>query len=223
MTITIDKIVRSKRKTISLLVTAEGELIVRAPHKLSEASIHAFVEQKAGWVENKQAMMETRRLLHRPPLFEEGEMILYLGHYYRLTRSHRHGDVTAADDCLYIPMHTTDLKQAVLAWYRQEAARLFPRRAELYSHSMGVGPTSLRISEAARRWGSCSSKGAVNLSWKLIMCPLPVIDYVVVHELAHLKHHDHSSHFWALVKKTTPDCDQYRQWLKDNVRILTLV
>jgi predicted metal-dependent hydrolase len=223
MPIKIDRIIRTNRQTISLVVNAEGEVVVRAPKKAADEYINYFVEKKSGWIMKKQTMMQERKLRHLPKTLQDGESLLYLGENLRLIHWEGTRKTIRADGCLLLSCTKDNMKQAIIDWYSDEARVIFKKRLDLYSELMGLQYKTLRISGATRRWGSCSDRGSINLNWRLMMCPLPVIDYVVVHELAHLKYLNHSKDFWQLVQSIIPDSNTYRKWLKDNGRLLTVI
>jgi predicted metal-dependent hydrolase len=223
MSVKVDKIVRSKRKTLSLIVNAEGELIVRAPLKTPAEFIEGFIEKKTSWILDKQAMMKEKNKRHLVKKLQDGESLLYLGECYRLTVTEEVEKITVAKDYLLVPSSAIELKQAIIAWYYLQSFRVFTERLNYYSHITGLNHQSLKISNATKRWGSCSNKGSINLSWRLVMCPLPVVDYVVIHELSHLKHLNHSKDFWNIVRAIMPDYEEHRKWLKDNANILDVI
>lgn len=223
MTIHIDQIIRTKRKTVSLVVDADGRLTVRAPMKTPQAFIDDFVLRKSGWIEEKQQMMAERKARHSPIGFVAGEHLPFLGETYRLAVSPQSGYIAVRDGELHVPAGLADYRQAIVAWYYAQARVIFTERAHLYAEQYCFSFQALKISDAQGRWGSCSRKGNINLSWRLVMCPLPVIDYVVVHELAHLKHLNHSPAFWGVVKGILPDYKQHRKWLRDNSEIINLI
>jgi hypothetical protein len=109
---------------------------------------------------------------------------------------------------------------ALTAWYRRRAAQVIARRVALYAPRIGVSPTRITIRDARTRWGSCSPTGALSFSWRLLMAPPAVLDYLVVHELCHLKRADHSPRFWALVEAHCPGFRARRAWLRDHGDIL---
>ncbi|MBN2664423.1 MAG: M48 family metallopeptidase, partial [Bacteroidales bacterium] len=107
-------------------------------------------------------------------------------------------------------------------WYKKTALEFFKKRAFIYSKLLGVNYKNIKISSAQKRWGSCSSTGNINLSWRLVMAPIEVIDYVVIHELAHLIEPNHSNKFWYHVQRIQPEYKLHRKWLKENGYLLTI-
>lgn len=109
---------------------------------------------------------------------------------------------------------------ALSGWYRRRAATVLARRVALWAPRLGVSPARITVRDAKTRWGSCSPTGALSFSWRLLMAPPAVLDYVVVHELCHLKRADHSSRFWALVESHCPLFRAHRKWLRENAELL---
>lgn len=216
-------IIRSKRKSIGIVVKAGGEVIVKAPAFLSVGDIQKCVESKADWIQKKIPEMEA--LAERIPekSYEDGEKLFYLGREYRLMRkpslSARKGMVAMAGEqvILYGVFHNSDEVKAILErWYQQKAEDWITRRVCYYEERIGVSVNRICYRSPKTRWGSCSSDRNVMINWKLIMAPEPIIDYVVCHELCHILEMNHSERFWALVAKEIPDWKARRNWLKEN-------
>lgn len=166
------RIIRSGRKTLSLEVTREGEIIVRAPQSLPGKRIEEFVQSRQNWIREKLQLQQNRAEAHPYP---EGE-------------------------------HLTELAR--------RAEEILPDRVRYYAAVMGVVPTGMSITAARTRFGSCSPKNRICFSCLLMDYPPEAIDYVVVHELAHIRHHNHSREFWAFVERFMPDYRQRRELLK---------
>lgn len=218
----IDQLIRSKRKTIAIIVQRDGKVVVRAPSKVSERQVRQFVESKTGWIIEKKAQMQ-----QQPPQtakqFTAGERFPYLGQEYALSV------VSGARAGLRFEggfsLNQNSQAEAALLfekWYKAAARKVLTERTHFYAQKFGLRCEKIRISSARTRWGSCSSRGAISFTWRLVMAPLEVIDYVVVHELAHLRAQNHSAAFWAEVAKMMPDFQRRRDWLKKNGRFLTL-
>lgn len=152
----------------------------------------------------------------QPKVFAAGEMVLFLGAKYRL----RFESVPAIElrgEEIWLPIRFESAAQEKLeAWYRAEARRILPKRIGHFARQMEVQPRGLRISSARTRWGSCSARDSLNFSWRLVLAPLPVLDYVVVHELAHIPHKNHGQRFWHKVAKTMPDFESHKKWLRQH-------
>jgi predicted metal-dependent hydrolase len=209
------RLIRSGRKTLALIITKEGKLQARAPLSMPIEAIEAFILKKQNWIEEKIEQIKSRKAA--PKTYIEGDSFLYLGKSYELAFSDEIKLHLELKDKLCIASRYQHRVKYVLAyWYRSEAYKFILARVQHYSALMGCFPKDVKISNALHRWGSCSIKGNVNLSWRLIMAPLEIIDYVVVHELVHLGQHDHSKAFWAKVEQIIPDYKKRRKWLKEN-------
>lgn len=220
--IPVEKIVRSRRRTIALVITPEARLIVRAPLKVSAARIDAFVQEKQGWIRKTVAAMKQRpqAVVHR---YEEGEIFWFLGRPYPLhIVDDGRGLVERTDRLVVSQTAQPDIRTALHRWYVAEARKEIGSRCMYFSMMTGYSPASVRISAARRRWGSCTSTGGLNFSWRLIQAPLEIVDYVIVHELVHLRQMDHSKKFWDKVEALMPDYERRRQWLRENERLLRI-
>ncbi|MBL7994620.1 M48 family metallopeptidase [bacterium] len=215
--IKIDKLIRSKRRTIGLQITQDATLIVRAPLFAALHDVQRVVDKKRQWIITKQAMARLRMAGRKQKAFIDGELFLFLGEAYKLacvkgqrTPGILKNTIQVADS------GKEDISRQMVAFYKCEAFRIISERTEVYAHTAGVKYTSVRISSARKRWGSCGPSGSLNFNWRLIMAPMFVLDYVVVHELAHIKIRNHSKHFWNCVAEMMPDYRNAEQWLKDN-------
>lgn len=214
------KIVRSDRKSIALVIDSEANLIVRAPHKAKESDIADFVEKKKRWITEKQLQVSVFGEKHSPVCIENGESLLYLGNTYTILKDAiPHVQLSSTD--ILIPESYT--KDDIITWLKDEASKVLTERVARYASVMGVSYASVKLSDAKARWGSCSSKNNLNFAWRLIMCPMVVIDYVVVHELSHIDYKNHSPVFWARVKTVLPNYKEHQDWLKVNRKILEIV
>ncbi len=212
---------RSARKTISIIVHSNGQVEVRAPLRLPERAIRAFVESKQSWITSKQAQLA--RQMHTPKQFVPGERFLFLGQPYPLEVSDVQRPALRLGSAFLLAQAALPrARQVFERWYRARAADVLAQRVKIYAAQFGLRVQSIRISSARTRWGSCSSKGTLSFTWRLVMAPLDVIDYVVIHELAHLQVHNHSPAFWSQVEAMLPDYRAHRDWLKKNGHLLTL-
>jgi predicted metal-dependent hydrolase len=220
--IRIHQIVRSRRRTIALIVTPEARVLVRAPLKTPAATIEEFVRKQHGWIRRKVAEMK-----ERPQAVDytygEGEIFWFLGRPYPL---HIVDDGKAAierTDRLCVSRSLMpDIRHRLKRWYMDEAFREIRGRCMWFSMKTGHVPESVRITDARQRWGSCTHKGELSFSWRLIQAPPEIVDYVVVHELVHISQPDHSKKFWVKVSKIMPDYERRRNWLKDHEQLLKI-
>ena len=219
----IDNIIRSGRKSVALVVTAEGKLVVRAPYRTSLSYIEDLVRRKQRWIIEKQEAARLRNEEHKEKSATAGEAFLYLGEPYVLELTPGRASVEARQGRLLLQVNdTADAGPVLEAWYRKQARQVLADRVSHYSGRTGLMPKSIGITGARRRWGSCGPKNTLNFAWRLVMAPLEVIDYVVVHELAHIEVKNHSSAFWAKVASILPEYKKYRTWLVKNQKLMEL-
>ena len=218
----IKQIIRSDRRTLLLQVTPDASLIVRAPKKVSEETILTFVQNKIKWIlyHQKKARESYRPFVKRE--FVDGETFLYLGDWHMLSVVHDGMPplVLKENQFLLSKSFLSDAKKVFGQWYRKKAREVFLDRVRYYAETAGLRFQKMRVSGARKRWGSCGPKGTLNLSWRLIMAPMEVIDYVVVHELVHLEVRNHSRNFWDKVRIFYPNHQSAEHWLKANSRLL---
>ena len=205
---------RSKRKTIALYVR-DGGVEVRAPLKMQKHDIDKFVASKEKWIADK-LVQSVERKMHRDNFFlDYGSRITYRGKLYPIEAAD--GKRAGFDGTrFYMPLDLSpeQIKNICVQVYRRLAKQYMTERTLLFAQSMSVTPAAIKITGARTRWGSCSPKGNINFSWRLIRADDTVIDYVIVHELAHLTVMNHSKKFWAVVEKIMPDYSQRRAELK---------
>ena len=218
--IPVEKIVRSRRKTIALEITPQATLVIRAPKNVPFAYIEQMIRKKQAWILDKFKEMKRRppAVVHQ---YEEGEVFWFLGRSYPLQFTDTPSGSIERTDRLCVPGRFRDgVEGHIQEWYRQEAAKEIRSRVMWFSMMTGYAPESVRISDAKARWGSCTHKGGLNFSWRLIQAPLGIVDYVILHELVHLRQMDHSPKFWQKMAELMPDYDRRRQWLRENERLL---
>ena len=206
---------RSKRKTVAIHVR-NGSVEVRAPLKMLQKDIDKFVASKETWIVEKLTKSKEQIQQKNSFALAYGDMVTYRGNLYPI--SEKQGERVGFDEkSFYMPpdLSPEQVKYACIQIYRLLAKRDLTRRTLDYAKQMSVTPSAIKINSAKTRWGSCSGKKSVNFSWMLIMADDEVIDYVVVHELAHLIELNHSAHFWALVEKVIPDYRKRQAKLKE--------
>ncbi len=216
------KIIRSKRSTLSLQITEDSELVIRAPYKMSKKAIYRVIVKYKDWIEKKQKEMAKRskRLEHK---FTDKEEFFYLGNRYELQIVKDQKVPLIFDDGFFLSeRHLNDAKEILLEWYKVKSYEIIFDRVTFYASKYGFKYEKFRITNAQKRWGSCSSNGNLNFSWKLVMAPLDIIDYVVIHELVHLIERNHSKSFWEKVRMICPEYEKYHDWLKENGYLLNL-
>jgi predicted metal-dependent hydrolase len=211
---TPDKVIRSSRKTLSISIDTFGRLIVRAPKRCSEQRIFAFIQEKEPWIRKKQAERKGAGML-LPPENLDGYTFLLLGNLTRIKLADgKKVGYDAEQNIVYLPYEKS--KERLVKWLKENAKRILATVTARKAAEMGVSYSSLTITSAKTRWGSCSGDNAIRYTFRLLYCPKEVIDYVVVHELAHTIQHNHSKQFWQVVEKYAPEWKTRRNWLKAN-------
>lgn len=199
-----------RRKSIGLMVTAQGRLVVSAPPGTSRANLQRALDTHRAWIEAKVA--ERREAWAR---LKKGTAF-FLGQSYRLTAASTAGDAVelGSKEIRVRPGGTgSDLWTPLQSWYRGQAELLLTKRVRHYGVEMGLAARDLELRDWRRRWGECHPDGKLRFNWRLIMLPEEIIDYVVVHELAHLRAPGHNPRFWRLVGQVVPDYASRRRWL----------
>ena len=213
------KLTRSNRKTLAIHIR-NGEVEVKAPQKLAQAEIDKFVGSKADWIAKNLAVSAGKKEQRESFTLNYGDCILYRGAKYPITArpSDRIG-FDKAEEHFYVPSNLTseEIKSACVQIYRMLAKNHITSRVLYFAKSMNVTPIAVKINSAKSRWGSCSGWKSLNFSWRLIMADDDIIDYVVVHELAHLTEMNHSPRFWKIVEKVIPNYAE----LKERLRIIS--
>lgn len=202
--------VSQRRRTVGLTVTDTGELVVHAPNGLSQKAIHRVIAKNLAWINRKQAeRREAWARLEPGKVYYRGEPLIL-----RLSPPGP-AEVCLAEGVLLVHPGTTpgELWPLLLAWYRREAESLLTRSVQHFAPRMGLAAPPLEVRDWRRRWGECHPKGRVRFNWRLVLLP-EILDYVVVHELAHLLVPGHPPRFWQAVEKFLPDFATRRRWLQ---------
>lgn len=206
-------LLKSKRKTIAITIDLNGNIVVKAPMRANKNDVDYFLREKQDWIQKHVAIQKENAEKRADNLKGKLETLTYLGKEYPVLNKEPYGFDTK---CFTFPdLPFEQLRSGIIIFYKNEAKKLLDEKVAYYSRMVGVNPTSVKINSAKTRWGSCSAKGSLNFSWKLILAEESVVDYVVVHELCHLKQMNHSNLFWAEVQKVVPDYKQKREKLKD--------
>jgi predicted metal-dependent hydrolase len=208
---------RRSRKTVGLKINPNG-LIVHAPTRLSQKELERMLLSKADWIVKKLQAQQENQL--EKFIWEDGASLFLLGNAIELSvrldpvnraLEYEPGRISVA---LPTPNDQTSIARKVLQWYKKQALADFKRRIALLAAKLGVEIPPLFLSSARSRWGSCNSRGEVRLNWRLLQAPPHIINYVVAHELAHLKEMNHSAKFWATVERIYPDYKTAEKELK---------
>jgi len=207
----------NRRRSIGLRIDERG-LTVSVPWRASEKWLYSVLQDRAHWVVEKLGDWQTRKPVETR--WEDGEMLAWMGETLTLRvvpglfaapperrRSELWVFITNGAGAVQI-------EQAVAHWYRHEAERLFAERVAHYAALLDVAPRAVRLSSAKTQWGCCTAHGSVRLNRQLVKLPLHLVDYVVVHELAHLREMNHSAEFWDIVESVCPDYARRRRELR---------
>ncbi len=209
------EIIYSKRKTLALQINVNGKILIRAPYGMPKSLIENFVSKKTNWLQRKQKEIANRNEKYSKPTFDEGTEFYYLGNKYKIFFDKEQKEKITFDDKIIIGKDWHNFpKLALVKWYKEQAKIYFEQRLLYQSNRLKINYKKLRISNARSSWGTCSSDNIISLSWRLIMAEAKIIDYVIIHELCHVKHKNHSQAFWSLVKLSMPEYKIYQQKLK---------
>lgn len=219
---------RSKRRSIGFVIDDDG-LHVAAPRWVTVAEIEGAIREKERWVFAKLAQRRERSARMRPPMeWRDGASLPYLGrevvlrilqhqHQQQQRQQATHFDADRNELLVCLPSDAGEqqLKDQVLGWLQREAKRVFAERLPLYAEKLGVEYRSFALSSALTQWGSCTHDGRIRLNWRLMHFGLQQIDYVIAHELAHLREMNHSPRFWATVQSVFPEFEAARRALRE--------
>ena len=213
-------LVRSRRKTASIYIERDGKVSVLVPEKLTARQVDDILESKRKWIYQSLAEWQDLNANRIQRDYVNGEGFLYLGRTYRLKLVSDLPEPLMLKDgyfCLRATKGSAPDADAVFReFYRVKGATRIPPRVAYFQAKMGVKSKSIKIMELKHRWASCTTNGNLNFHWKCMMAPLTIIDYIVVHELAHLIHANHSTAFWNEVDKVMPDFQDRKNWLRDH-------
>lgn len=225
ITYTVKRSLRAKR--VRLEVRQQTGLTVVVPHSYKIGQLPRLLKSKERWISSNLARCSHFQSLSAEKELRSGDTVSYLGRDLELVKRETHSGVdgvTLEGNTLAVSpglFKNGILKLALEQWYRTEAAKLINERADKLSSQMGISYKRIVIRGQKTRWGSCSHKKNLSFNWKLIMAPEPVIDYVIIHELTHLKEMNHSKRFWELVAQYCPRWREYKKWLKQHEADLT--
>jgi len=217
---------KSVRKTTSIYIERDGSVSVLAPAPFEHDKIEQIIEKKRRWIYRNLAEWEdlNRTRVHRE--YVNGESFLYLGRHYRLQlveQEKQEAPLVFLHNQFFL--HKSAVEQATehfKQFYKAKLNKKLKERLKIYQPKLGVEPIEVKAMELQNRWGSCTAKGVIHFHWKCAMLPTTVLDYVVVHELAHIDNQSHNAAFWRTVEKVLPDYEEHKTWLKLNGAGMTL-
>jgi predicted metal-dependent hydrolase len=214
--------ISSRARVLHLVIRQESGLEIVAPRGTRRRQIEEALHQKASWI-----LKTMQRVVAIPPI-KDGREFAFIGRTVKLclvanpAGKTPHPMITAAGDTLLLHIQESDrenqevLRAALEGWYRQRAHEIIPERLITANKVFGFRYGRVTIKEQKSRWGSCSRAGNLNFNWRLLLAPVPVLDYVLTHELAHLKELNHAPAFWRLVAQGCPDYKLQRRWLREH-------
>lgn len=212
---------RSRRKSVSIEISETGVLVLRLPLSISKRFVLDFVRSKEDWILKKIDSVQDILASSPKLVFDENAKFLYLGKEYLLFFVDKDFSVLMFEDAFLLSEKLRHkAEKSFRKWYRLQAERLFSERIDHWSDRMGLRIKSWRLTNARRSWGSCSQDRSIRINWRLIMMPVEIIDYIIVHELAHIQYMNHSRKYWDFVGQFIADYNERRKWLKGNGAVL---
>lgn len=214
------------KKDVTIAVDWNTGVSVVVPEDINKEHIDTVLRRKAPWILRRLAEFREIKPLSTNHEFISGEKFPYLGRQYRLK-------VVAVDDIRDVSLifqngrflatvpksssptwREEQLRQVFREWYISHGLVKVQQRMKLFAPRLGVTPSKVVIKEQQARWGSCTKNGTININWRILMAPMRIVDYVIVHELSHMIHADHSSDFWTVLASVMPDYDERKEWLR---------
>jgi len=220
----------ARKKSIAIELSRRHEIIIRAPHHASTVQIKKSLASCLPWLTKRMRLLKEQARVSGPVEFVSGKIFFILGSRkcLEVVRENK-GRAVVAENAEAITVQipadeqrtpsAEQVRAVLVSWYCSQAAAVIPNRVRFFSSLVGVAMPPVRINGARKRWGSCGATGRLNFPWRLVMAPLELIDYVVVHELCHLKRRDHSPQFWLLVEKVMPDYRERKRRLRDDAHL----
>lgn len=208
---------RSDRKTLSIYVERDGSISVHAPNKAGIDQINDIVKRKSNWIRRQLSELEKLDKSRVKRELVDGEGYLYLGRSYRLKIENGLKSPLVLYQGYFVldENHLEDAKTHFVSFYKEKGRRHLEERVEHFKGKLGVNPRSIKVMELRSRWAS-QRNGNLNFHWKVVLAPVSIIDYVIVHELAHFIEPNHTSEFWRIVESVLPDYSTRREWLRLN-------
>ena len=214
-----NQIIKSKRKSISLIIKTNGDLLVRAPLKSKAEDINKFIKEKANWIIKKRS--EQLNHIIKPLTFDSIEEISLLGTNYQIAYNSTVSRAKLIENQIILPKENSKAK--LMLFLKNFAKKYLLERVMFVSSMFNLPYLTISITSARTSWGSCSYNNKLHFTYKLIMCPKEVVDYVILHELVHTKIKNHSAKYWTMVKEFCPNYKTYEKWLKENRGIIEMV
>ena len=204
-------------------LNAPNNILVISPKGVGIDRLKEVVRSKGKWILNKINEFEDVICVEKKAEFKNGEFLMYLGKEYPIEilmdNTLKYPKIKFEADSFKITTNILDeeiIREAMTTWYKCQCRDIILKRIEIYKKKVGKKYRNMKVKDQKNKWGSCSSKGDMLFNWKLIMAPIEVIDYVVVHEMSHLVHMNHSKEFWGFVSNILSDYENQKLWLRNN-------
>lgn len=219
--VNIDKLIRTKRKSLKIEINELGNVIVYAPVSYSIDKIMKFIESKEKWIMKHQSTIRNNLAFNKSII--DYEKILILGEIVPIIEGNER-KTQFLNDALFIKKNLDEIKRlrVLEKFLKSYCSEIIQNRLNYFSNLMQLAPNSVKFANAKKRWGSCDSLGNISFNWRIIMLPPVLIDYIIIHEFAHLIEMNHSSSFWEIVASIMPNWKENRELLKKSNFILTL-
>jgi predicted metal-dependent hydrolase len=220
------EVVRTKRRKTASIQIIKGAVKVIVPQKLSDSRVEELIQKRTPWIRKKLGE-QSQIVTPNPKEYISGENFTYLGRSYRLkVLSGNDYGVKLKGGYLEVTVPNKskeeDVRNSLIKWYENHALKQLTDKTKRYADIMGIAPHSIFVRDYKSRWGSCSPEGKISYNWRIIIAPHNIVNYVVIHELCHIVHPNHSPSYWRFVKTKIPDYDICRQWLRVHEDMLVL-
>lgn len=216
---------KEPRNDVKISVNLINGVEIYTPENIDDAKLNQIATQKAPWISKKLQELNEVHTTVQSKEFVSGEKLPYLGRHYRLkvhkeaipkaSFQFKQGRFIASVPRVWSQDQIQEhLEQKLIHWYRDHGFKKINERAKEYQSMLGVEPRSLQLKTQHKRWGTCTPNGDIYLNWRIVMAPVRVIDYIIVHELAHLIVPQHNDNFWRIVRTTLPHYMEAKEWLR---------
>jgi len=217
------ELVRSNRKSIGITIERDAQVVVNAPIDVDKQTIEKHIHKKRFWIWEKLAIKKDSLENRVQKQFVSGESFSYLGRNYRLKIVDDNSELKLKNGWFTLGQNKQKkAKEIFKAWYSEHLKAKIVQRLKIICQNVNISQPDFRIMELRFRWGSCTKEGILNFNYKIAMAPIGIIDYIIVHELVHLKIHTHNEKFWKEVSRMMPNYLEKKEWLKLNGCLLDI-
>lgn len=220
------EVIKSKRKTACIQIKEDASVILRVPLNIKNSDINRIIEDKLQWIVNKRSEI-IKNTVDRSIC--NGNTLMFLGDEYKIRiikkENQRSVDIEITDDEIWITTKSEEqeyLRMNVEKWYRKQCLKIVKERIDIYQKYFSISPTDIKVKEQKRRWASCTYDNKILFNWRCVMASLYGLDYIVVHEMCHFIHKDHSKNFYNEVRNILGDYEKRREYLKIQQRRMHL-